>query len=59
MEHSDDESDFAPVVDLAMKQEIILLNWKPFHFFTMSEEESIMLEDEIREKSYRKKRTDD
>jgi len=54
MDHSDDQSDFAPDDDLLMQQEIMLLKMKVFHNSSMTEEEYEMLEKEIREKySYR------
>ena len=54
MDHSDDQSDFAPDDDLLMKQEIMLLKIKAFHNSSMTEKEYELLEKEIREKySYR------
>ncbi len=48
MDHSDDQSDFAPDDDLLMKQEIMLLKMKAFHNSSMTEEEYEILEKEIR-----------
>ena len=54
MDHSDDQSDFAPDDDLLMQQEIMLLKMKAFHNSSMTEEEYEILEKEIRENySYR------
>jgi len=50
MDHSDDQSDFAPDDDLLMQQEIMLLKMKAFHNSSMTEEEYEHLEKEIREK---------
>lgn len=59
MDHSDDQSDFAPDDDLLMQQEIMLLKMKAFHNSSMTEEEYEMLEKEIREKYSYRGRSDD
>ena len=59
MDHSDDQSDFAPDDDLLMQQEIMLLKMKAFHNSSMTEEEYEMLEKEIREKYSHRIRSDD
>jgi hypothetical protein len=59
MDHSDDQSDFAPDDDLLMQQEIMLLKMKAFHNSKITEEEYEILEKEIREKFSFKHRSDD
>jgi len=59
MDHSDDQSDFAPDDDLLLQQEIMLLKMKAFHNSSMTEEEYEMLEKEIREKYTHRNRSDD
>ena len=59
MDHSDDQSDFAPDDDLLMQQEIMLLKMKAFHNCNMTEEEYEMQEKEIREKYSHRFRSDD
>ena len=59
MDHSDDQSDFAPDDDLSMQQEIMLLKLKVFHDSGISEEEYEILEKEIRKKYSHKSRSDD
>ena len=59
MDHSDDQSDFAPDDDLLMQQEIMLLKMKAFHNSSMTEEEYKILEKEIREKYSYRHRSDD
>ena len=49
MDHSDDQSDFAPDDDLLMQEEIMLLKMKAFHNNSMTEEEYEILEKEIKE----------
>ena len=58
MDHSDDQSDFAPDDYLLMQQEIMLLKMKAFHNSSMTEEEYEFLEMEIREKYSHKGRSD-
>jgi hypothetical protein len=50
LDHSDDQSDFAPDDDLLMQQEIMLLKMKAFHNSNITEEEYEIMEKEIREK---------
>jgi hypothetical protein len=50
MDHSDDQSDFAPDDDLLMQQEIMLLKMKAYQNSSMTDEEYEMLEKEIRKK---------
>ena len=50
MEHSNDQSDFAPDDDLLMRQEIMLLKMKAFHNSSITVEEYYVLEKEIRAK---------
>ncbi|MBK8516056.1 MAG: hypothetical protein IPL55_07125 [Saprospiraceae bacterium] len=50
MDHSDDQSDFAPDDDLLMHQEIMLLKMKAFHNSSMAQAEYEILEKEIRAK---------
>ena len=59
MDHSDDQSDFAPDDDLLMQQEIMLLKMKAFYNSNITEEEYEMLEKEIREKYSHRFRSDD
>ena len=59
MDHSDDQSDFAPDDDLLMQQEIMLLKMQAFHNSSMTEEEYEMLEKEIREKYSHRHRSED
>ena len=59
MDHSDDQSDFAPDDDLLMQQEIMLLKMKAFHNSSMTEEEYEILEKEIREKYSHRHRSGD
>lgn len=56
MDHSDDQSDFAPDDDLLLQQEIMLLKMLAFHNSSMTKEEYEMLEKEIREKYSNKNR---
>ena len=59
MDHSDNQSDFSPDVDLLMQQEIMLLKIKAFNNSRITEEEYEILEKEIREKYSHKHRSDD
>ena len=59
MDHSDDQSDFAPDDDLLMQQEIMLLKMKAFHNSSITEEEFEILEKEIRGKYSHRHRSDD
>ena len=59
MDHSDDQSDFAPDDDLNMQQEIMLLKMKGFHNSSMMEEEYEFLEKEIQVKYSYRYRSDD
>ena len=59
MDHSDDQSDFAPDDDLLMQQEIMLLKIKAYENSSMSAEEYEILEKEIREKFSYRYRSDD
>ena len=59
MDHSDDQSDFAPDDDLLMHQEIMLLKMKAFHNSSMTEEEYEIQEKEIRQKYSHTGRLDD
>ncbi|MBK7808496.1 MAG: hypothetical protein IPJ51_19730 [Saprospiraceae bacterium] len=59
MDHSDDQSDFAPDDDLLMQQEIMLLKLKAFHNSSITDAEYEILEKEIREKYSYRHRSDD
>ncbi|MBK7635906.1 MAG: hypothetical protein IPJ13_17700 [Saprospiraceae bacterium] len=61
MDHSDDQSDFAPDDDLLMQQEIMLLKIKAYaNSTTMTDEDFQREEKEIRKKKYANKhRSDD
>jgi len=59
MDHSDDQSDFAPNDDLLLQQEIMLLKIKAYENSSMSAEEYEILEKEIRKKYACKFRSDD
>ena len=59
MDHSDDQSDFAPDDELLMQQEIMLLKMKAFHNSKIMEEEYEILQKEIREKYSFKHLSDD
>jgi hypothetical protein len=59
MDHSDDQSDFAPDDDLLLQQEIMLLKMKAFNNSSMTEEVYEILEKEIREKYSHRHGSDD
>ena len=59
MDHSDDQSDFAPNDDLLQEQEIMLLKIKAYENSSMSAEEYEILEKEIRKKYAYKYQSDD
>ena len=59
MDHSDDQSDFAPDDDLLQEQEIMLLKIKAYENSSMSAEEYEILEKEIRKKYSHKYRSDE
>ncbi len=59
MDHSDDQSDFAPDDDLLMQQEIMLLKIKAYENSSMSEEEFQREEKKIRQKYAYKHQSDD
>ncbi|MBP6235783.1 MAG: hypothetical protein KA536_06565 [Saprospiraceae bacterium] len=50
MDHSDDQSDFNPDVDLLMQQEIMLLKIKAYENSSMTDEEFQVEEKAIRHK---------
>jgi len=57
MDHSDDQSDFAPDDDLLMQQEIMLLKIRAYENSSITEEEYEILEKEIREKYSHRQRS--
>ena len=59
MDHSYDQSDFAPDDDLLMQQEIMLLKMKAFQNSSLTVEEYNVLEKEIRAKYAYKHHSDD
>ncbi|MFZ1559360.1 MAG: hypothetical protein WAT37_05505 [Saprospiraceae bacterium] len=59
IDHSDDQTDFAPDDELLLQQEIMLLKMKAFHNSSMTEEEFEILEKKIREKYSHKHRSGD
>ncbi|MBP6237497.1 MAG: hypothetical protein KA536_15215 [Saprospiraceae bacterium] len=59
MDHSDDQSDFAPDDDLLQEQEIMLLKIKAYENSNMSAEEYEILEKEIRKKYSHRHRSGD
>ena len=59
MDHSDDQSDFAPDDDLSMQEEIMLLKMRAFQNSSMTDEEYELLEKEIRQKYSHRNRSDD
>ena len=50
MDHSDDQSDFAPDDDLLLQQEIMLLKIKAYETSSMTDEEFQIAEKAIRHK---------
>jgi hypothetical protein len=50
MDHSDDQSDFAPDDDLLMQQEIMLLKIKAYENSSMTDQDFQREEQEIRKK---------
>ncbi len=60
MDHSDDQSDFAPDDDLLLQQEIMLLKIKAYeNRTTMTDEDFQQEEEAIRKKYAYKHRSDD
>ena len=59
MDHSDDQSDFAPDDDLRMQQEIMLLKIKAYENSSMTDDDFKREEKEIRKKYAYKFRSDD
>ena len=59
MDHSDDQSDFAPDDDLLMQQEIMLLKMKAYENSSMTDEEFQLEEKAIRKKYAYKHLLDD
>ncbi len=59
MDHSDDQSDFAPDDDLLMHQEIMLLKMKAYENSSMTDEDFKREEKEIRKKYAYKHNSED